>query len=134
VRIVLDASAALRLVMRMEDAAALADRLERASLVLSPSLFQAETANALWKYVQADQLTLDQALVRLEEALALVDVQIPDAELATESLASACQYRHPVYDLLYAVAARRHAGGVLTRDHRLVKLLREMDIAVIEVA
>lgn len=127
-RIVLDASAAVRLVMRMDDAAALADRLERASLVLSPCLYQTETANALWKYFRADQLTLDQALVRLDEALALVDVQIPDAELATESFAAACEYGHPVYDLLYAVAARRHAGGVLTRDRRLIELLRKMGI------
>jgi predicted nucleic acid-binding protein len=39
-----------------------------------------------------------------------------------------------VYDSLYAVVARPHAGGLLTRDRRLVKLLREMDILVIEVA
>jgi len=99
-----------------------------ASRVLSPGLYQGETANALWKYVQADRLTLDQALVLFDEALDLVDVQIPDTELATESLAVACKYGHPVSDLLYAIAARRHSAGVLTRDRRLIELLREMGI------
>ncbi len=129
-RLVLDASAALRLVMRMDDAAGLAAALERASLVLSPTLFQTETANALWKYVRAGHLTLDSALERHAEAVALVDFLIPDAELTTESLAAACQYGHPVYDLVYAVAARRNACALMTRDRRLVDLLRAMQIPV----
>ena len=129
-RLVLDASAAVHLVMRMEDAADLIAVLERASLVLSPGLFQAEVANALWKYVRAGELTQELALERLEEALALVDVQVPDAELAAESLAAACRYRHPVYDLLYAVLARRHGCGVLSLDRRLGALLRAMEIPV----
>lgn len=96
-RVVLDAPAAVHLVMRMEDAADLIAVLERASLVLSPGLFQAEVANALWKYVGAGELTQELALERLEDALALVDVQVPDTELAAESLAQpvATVARHP---------------------------------------
>lgn len=48
-RVVLDASAAVRLIMRMDDALWLADRLDEASLVPVPGLFRAEVANALWK-------------------------------------------------------------------------------------
>ena len=80
-RLVLDASAAVCLIMRMEDALWLADRLDGASLVLVPGLFRTEVANALWKYVRAAQLSADDALRRLDEALALGDAEVPDAEL-----------------------------------------------------
>jgi hypothetical protein len=45
-RVVLDPSATVRLVMRMPDAVALADALKPVSQVLVPSLFHFEVANA----------------------------------------------------------------------------------------
>lgn len=130
-RVVLDASAAVRLVMRMPDAVALAGALEPASHVLAPALFHAEVANALWKCVRAGAISREVALERLVEARELLDDSIPDAELATEALAAADQYGHPVYDLLYAVTARRYGCSVLTRDHRLSDVLRRMEIPVL---
>jgi predicted nucleic acid-binding protein len=38
---------------------------------------------------------------------------------------------HPVYDLLYAVTARRDGCTVLTRDCRLTDLLRLMEIPIL---
>ena len=130
-RLVLDASVAVFVVMRLDGAGALIDQLERASLVISPALIQAEVANALWKYVRAGDLTETVALARLDEAMALVDVKVPDGELITEALAAACREGHPVYDLLYAVLARRHACAVLTRDGRLTALLGKLGIPAI---
>lgn len=103
-RLVLDASAAVRLVMRMEGAAVIADRLEAASLVLGPDLFHTVVANALWKTVRAGQLSPELALRRLDEARELIDGQGHDRELLTEALATACQQDHPAYDLLYVVS------------------------------
>jgi predicted nucleic acid-binding protein len=130
-RVVLDASAAVCLVMRLPEAVVLAGRLQPASQVLAPALFHAEVANALWKYVRAGAIGRDLALERLTEAGELLDDSIPDAELTTEALAAADQYDHPVYDLLYAVIARRYGCTVLTRDKRLGGLLRLMDIPVL---
>jgi predicted nucleic acid-binding protein len=56
VRLVLDASAAVRIVMRMSAGQALLDTLDDATLVLAPALFRTELANALWKYVGAGHL------------------------------------------------------------------------------
>ena len=130
-RVVLDASAAVRLVMRMEGAAVIADRLEAASLVLAPNLFHTEVANALWKYVRAGQLSPELALRRLDEAGELIDGQGQDQELLTEALATACQQDHPVYDLLYVILARRNAANLLTRDRRLGDLATRLGVALL---
>lgn len=127
-RLVLDASGALRIVLRQEGSAELARRLGEAHLVLAPDLYVSEVANGLWKYVTSGQLEIDEAQARLEEALQLVDVFVAGAELATEALAAAVTHRHPVYDLLYAVLARRHGCGVLTADRRLGGLVADLGL------
>lgn len=127
-RLVLDASAAVRLVMRGEAADALLESVSNATVVAAPSLYASEVANALWKYVKAGGLEAETALERYEEAMVLIDDFTADAELATEALTEAVRYGHPVYDLLYAVLARRTGCTVLTLDERLKTLLGRMGI------
>lgn len=130
-RLVLDASAALRLVLGMPEANGLLDALSESAVVIVPDLFCAEVANGLWKYVNGKHLGLDEALERLDEALALADSFVPDRTLTVEALAEAAQRQHPVYDLLYVVAARRHGASVLTLDERLAKLARSMGVRTV---
>lgn len=129
-RFVLDASAAVHLVMRTPAAPWLLEGLQAAKLVVAPSLFLSETANALWKYVVHGQLTADEATQHYEEASFLIDYLEPDVDLALEALSAAVRYRHPVYDMLYAVLARRDACSVMTMDRRLEKIAVSMDIGV----
>ncbi len=127
-RLVLDASAALRLVLGFPEANKLAAQLERTSVVMVPGLYCSEVANGLWKYVSAGQMNIDEALVRFDEALALADSFVPDRTLTVEALAEAAARRHPVYDLLYVVLARRHGARILTLDARLSDLAADMGI------
>ena len=122
-RWVLDASAALHVAMRLPTAEAIIDKLEQASLVLVPQLYFSETANALWKYVSHKQLSAEQAIERYQDICALPDQAISDQTLALEALSLATTYNHPVYDMIYAVLARRNACGVLSKDSTLAKLL-----------
>ncbi|MCB2264102.1 MAG: type II toxin-antitoxin system VapC family toxin [Candidatus Thiosymbion ectosymbiont of Robbea hypermnestra] len=122
-RLVLDASAAVRLVMRAVTAERLLKAVADAAVVIAPSLYVSEVANALYKYVRAGDLDMDTALERYEEAMDLVDDFTPDRELTTEALTEAARYGHPVYDLLYVVLARRSGSTVLTLDQRLKTLL-----------
>ena len=85
-RIVLDASAAIRVVLRQEGSDRLLDILDSTSLVIPPSLFCAEVANALWKYQSAGELSTLEGVELLELATSLVDEFIPDSELALEAL------------------------------------------------
>jgi len=96
VRIVLDASAAVRLVMRDEAAERLLEPIASAAVVLAPSLYTSEVANALRKCVQAGNLDLETALEHYEEAIHLIDDFKPDWELTTEAITEATRYRHPV--------------------------------------
>lgn len=127
-RVVLDASAAMRLVLRQQHAAELLGLLESSSAVLAPALFHSEAANSLWKYRCHKALEIDEALAKYEQSAALIDAFTPDQELALEALAAAAHYEHPVYDLLYAVLARRTGSQVATFDKRLKSLLRRMEI------
>ena len=129
-RLVLDASAAVRLVLRGEQSAGLLAALDKAAVVTAPGLFVAEVANALRKYHRNGNLSLDDAVVRYEEAMALVDQVTPDGEIVTEAIAEACRRSHPVYGLLNAVLARRQGAAVLTLDTQLSGLLAEMGIPV----
>ncbi len=67
----------------------------------------AEVTSGLWKYVIAGHLTIDEAMSRLVDALELVEHRVPATELAAEALREASARRHAVYDLYYAVLARR---------------------------
>lgn len=131
-RLVLDASAAVRLVMRAEAADKLLEPVSAAMVVAAPSLYASEVANALWKYVKAGSLEVETALERYEEAINLIDDFTPDWELTTEALTEAARYGHPVYDLLYAVLARRTGCVVLTMDKRLKTLLDQMGISTVQ--
>lgn len=127
-RVALDASAAVRLLMGMDDEGRIAAVLHRAALVLAPMLYVSEVANALRGYVDAGALDRDTAIERYEEALHLVDDLIPDRELGVEALAESVRNRHPAYDLVYVVLARRTGATLLTRDRELIALLPQLGV------
>jgi predicted nucleic acid-binding protein len=127
-RLVLDASAGLAAVAGGADGRALLQPIEAAEVVVAPDIYAAEVANGLWKYVGAGDLSADEAQARLLKALELVDLTLPSAELVSEALLEAGRMRHPIYDLLYAVVARRIGGAVLTRDRRLRSMLDRLAI------
>ena len=112
--VVLDASAGLAAVLGQDRGPAVLDVLAKAAVVIAPELFAAEVTSGLWKYVAAKQLTPDAASERLDAALKLIDRYHPMASLAQEVLRESAARRHPVYDLDYAVLARRRVPAVLT--------------------
>jgi predicted nucleic acid-binding protein len=130
-RVVLDASAGLAVALGHEAAMPLLDHLESASLVVAPDLYATEVANGLWKYVAAGQVTLDEASERLAIAMKLPDRLVSSEALVQEALREASLRKHPVYDLCYAILARREGAAVITLDKRLRKLLQAMHVAVV---
>ena len=125
--LVLDASAAVRLVVGPVPPA-IAQAVEGASLVVAPSLFGVETANALWKYVRAGCFDIAAAVTRLNAALGLCDRIVCEtdtsayASLLAEAMTEASRCDHPVYDLIYLVTARRLTAHLATCDNRLAAL------------
>lgn len=121
-RLVLDASAVVRIIEGAEQAANFQEAVLNADLVLAPELMLTEVANALWHLQRAGQLAADGLQQRLSRASELVDVIEPDRHLQVEALALACHLDHPVYDCLYLALARREAAALLTADQRLQQL------------
>lgn len=127
--LVLDASAAIEAVLGRSLAVKIIEKLEHADRVSVPDLYFAEVANALWKYVRAGDLQVDDAQTLLSTAASFADDALPARDLATEALATSEAFGHPVYDALYAITARREGAAVCTIDKRLLELLKALRIA-----
>ncbi len=125
-RVVLDASAVIRIVEGATQAAAFTEALISAELVLAPELMLTEVANTLWRLQRAGQLQADSLQQRLRRAADLVDHIEPDRTLQAEALALATHLDHPVYDCLYLVLARREVASLLSADQRLLDLARKV--------
>jgi predicted nucleic acid-binding protein len=123
---VLDASAAVRLILADPAAADLAERVGGAALVLAPELMLTELANTLWKLQRANRLNDLDPQELLAEARELVDRLEPDRHLQAEALALACHLNHPVYDCLYLALARREAASLISSDRRLNALAKRV--------
>jgi len=118
-RLVLDASAVVRIIEGSPEAVVLHEALLEADLVIAPELMLTEVANALWRLQRAGQLDAATLQPLLARATALVDHIEPDRTLQPEALALATHLNHPVYDCLYLVLARREVATLLTVDQKL---------------
>jgi len=125
-KLVLDASAVVRIIEGSDEASPLHEALLNADLGACPKLMLTEVANALWRLQRAGQLEAHGLQVRLGRARELVDHIEPDRNLLAEALALAVHLGHPVYDCLYLVLARREVATVLTADQRLMELARKV--------
>jgi predicted nucleic acid-binding protein len=96
---------------------------------LAPSLLRVESANALWKYQRAGLIDIDALQARHAELCLLVHRFVDEQELFPEALQLAADFDHPVYDAVYAVAARRNAATLLSFDRRLLGLCQRAGIA-----
>jgi predicted nucleic acid-binding protein len=124
--LVIDASAAVRLVTNTWSQDDWGTQLEQAGLVLAPELMLTEVANALWKLQRSNALQHVDPQALLADARELVDAIEPDRTLQVEALALACHLDHPVYDCLYLALARRQAARLLTADRRLQLLASQV--------
>ncbi|MDF7826595.1 type II toxin-antitoxin system VapC family toxin [Pontiellaceae bacterium B12227] len=128
--VVLDTSAAVDLVLHSSEREAESRLLADAKWVLAPTLFVSEVANVFWKYHAFQNMPMEQAESAMELTLELPDSLADVRELYTEAFAMACRTRHPVYDMLYLVLARRNNALLLTRDKGLIKLAAKHDVRV----
>ncbi len=119
---VLEASAAVRLILGDPAAAAMAEQIREAAVVMAPELMLTEVANTLWKLQRAGHLADLDPQQLLADARDLVDRVEADRHLQAEALALACHHDHPVYDCLYLALARREAATLISLDRRLQQL------------
>ena len=120
--IVLDASAAVGIVLGTREGLALRTLVLEGEEAVAPTLYVSEVANTLRKYVRNGKMEAVDAGCKLQEALALVDELADDGALAAEALLEASDKGHSVYDMFYLVLARRARATLFTLDGKLREL------------
>ena len=126
--VVLDASAALGIVLKKEKNVRYTEFLADASAVIAPELCISQISNAALKYYRFHGFTRAEAVSLAEDGIALVDQYIPVEGMWKEALRESITYDHPVYDALYVICARRNDGVLLTNDERLRQLCKKTGV------
>ena len=128
--VVLDASAAIELVLKRPASPAIEEAVDGADYIIAPDLYIAEVTNAVWKLASAagDEISPTQIL---DDAVALPDEYVASRDIYREAYAFSMKKQHPVYDSLYAITARRNGATLLTVDRRLASIAASEGIAVI---
>lgn len=126
--VVVDASVLVRALVRADNSVAAAKWIEQHALI-APDIILVETANALWRYVQAGRMDSDMARLLLKEAALVIDRIIPSAELLDSAITIACEAQHPVYDCLYLALAGSERAMLGTADRELAAIAQGRGIA-----
>jgi len=129
--VVLDANAGIEIALDLPRAEQFHSFVESAEKVISSSLYKAEVANVVWKYVKAGLLSKDMASEKLDLAQGLVDEFVDCSENNEESLNESIRTNHSVYDLLYLTLARRTGAKLLTVDKKLREICEKSGVDVL---
>jgi predicted nucleic acid-binding protein len=127
---VIDASAAIKVVLKQGDYEQTEALIKTFEKTLAPSLFIAEVANALWRYVVAGAISSEGATVYLDAAIAMIDEFVGSINYATETLQASIKFNHSIYDMLYLTLARRNGAVLVSLDKKLNSLAAREGIAV----
>jgi len=120
--LILDASAAVEIVLQRENSVHFIDHIESAEWVLAPGLFIPEVTNVFWKYCKFGNLSVEQCEKGIDFSVRLPDEYCDDKTMYKEAFALGCQTGKPVYDMFYVVLARRNNGHLMTLDKTLTAI------------
>jgi len=122
--VVIDASVALKWVVE-EEGTSEALMLRRRTRLIAPELLIAECANILWKKVQRDELSNDEAFLAAR-LLQTAEIEfLPVRSLLETATKLAVELAHPAYDCLYLALAVDRACRFVTADERFVRKVGE---------
>ena len=127
---VLDASAAIEIVLQRKKAKQFVRSVSEADWVIAPNLFIAEVTNVFWKYQKFANLPFAVCEKGIEQAISLPDDYITEHDLYREAFKLACSLNHSVYDMLYLVVARRNSATLLTLDSKLLQTAEKCSIDI----
>ena len=126
--IVLDVSAAIEIIFQREKKDKFKNVYNQGSWIIAPNLFIAEITNVLWKYFKAGVITHVDCIQYVQDGLNMVDDFIATSELWKEALAEGIRNNHSVYDMYYAILARRNDATLITNDGALAKICQKLSI------
>ena len=117
-KLVVDASVAVKWVVAEDHADLALDLLDRSNDLMAPDFGLVEICNVLWKKVRRNEISVGQANEAMEQIPLYFDVLDPAAPLLPRALGIATSVNHPVYDCLYFAYAERESATLITSDRR----------------
>ena len=129
-RITIDVSAAVEIVMGGKRQEEIINILNDADWVIAPSLFIYEASNTLWKYHEYQDYSKEDIMKKIEYLYKMVDQFIDAKDIFEEVLPLSCKINHPAYDAMYLVTSRRKNATLVTLDKRLVRAAKSIDVPV----
>ncbi len=130
--IILDASAAIEIVLQRENGKRLLHHIEDAEWIMAPGLFISEVTNVFWKYYKFGDLSMEQCENAIDFSMSLPDEYSDDKSLYREAFSLGCLVGKPVYDMFYLVLARHNNGYLMTLDKTLIDIARNNSIRIID--
>ena len=128
--IVLDVSASIEILFQREKADKFKGVYNQGSWIIAPDLFIAEITNVLWKYYKAGLIAYKDCIQYVQDGIDMID-DFPDAKaLWKEALAEGIKNNHSIYDMYYAVVARRNDATLITNDEALAKVCEKLSIDI----
>ena len=127
---VLDVSAAIDILLQKEKKELFNATYEKASWVIAPDLYIAEISNVLWKYCKSGLISHMECIQYVEDGIELIDDYFPSKELWKEALGEGIKNTHSIYDMYYAVLARRNDATLITNDSKLSLICNKLNIEV----
>jgi len=127
---VIDVSAAIEIVLQKEKKDKFEKTFKDASWVIAPDLYVSEISNVLWKYYKAKVINHEDCIQYVEDSITMIDDFIDGRELWKEALGEGIKNNHSVYDMYYAVLARRNDAILITNDGPLAKICKELKIEI----
>lgn len=118
-----DASVAVKWVVQEPDSGA-ARSLAQARME-APDLLHIECANILWKKTRLGDLTAREASACLDVLMRAPVTIAGSRELLALALELSLEWRHPVYDCVYAALAIRRGIPLVTADKKLAGVLQK---------
>ena len=123
-RFVVDASVAIKWVVREEDSG-LATALLDDCRLSAPDLLVPECSNILWKKTRRGELSAEHAMLAAQ-LLEAADIEIlPTRHLLQAATRLALDLDHPAYDCLYVALALDRGRPLVTADGRLLRRVEE---------
>lgn len=128
--IVLDVSASIEILFQREKADKFKGVYNQGSWIIAPDLFIAEITNVLWKYYKAGLITHKDCIQYVQDGIDMIDDFLDAKELWKEALAEGIKNNHSIYDMYYAVLARRNDATLITNDEALAKVCEKLSIDI----
>ena len=125
---VLDTCAAFEIAFHGRKYNLFMNAISNAEKVISPTLFDSEVTNVLWKYVRVGEIDEANAKKTLVYLLQMVDEYSDTSEFAIEALHEGIRLNHSIYDMFYIVLARHTGATLLTTDRKLRTVAESLGI------